>query len=297
MKNRENYHSIIIIGAGPAGISTALQLQREGTSYLLIGEEIGGCVKNAFLIENLITFPQGISGKKLCEIFTEIIQNYRLNFKQLRVNRIDFLQNLFQIETRYGKFQSSYLVLATGSQPKKLDVAGESEGFKQQKLYYEIKNINSTQKRIAIIGSGDVAFDYALNLVQKGNEVIILVRSSKIRAISRLQNLVGEKNNIKIQLNFPISNISLKNEQIRIFSSSAKHLPYFEVDLIIVAIGRIPNSFLIEKYLKTQKNELFQSRRLFLIGDLVHPQYRQISLSMGDGIKTAMELCKSELIK
>lgn len=284
------YYPIIIIGSGPAGISNALQLKREGVPSLLIGEETGGCVNNAWLIENLITFPHGISGLELVEKFTEVIERYRLDYLQTTVNQINFTEDQFQVYTSKKKFKCSYLVLATGSRPKKLNVMGETDAFQQEKLFYEVKNLLPEHKSIAIIGSGDVAFDYALNLSQKGNSIKILARSPRIRAVERLQNLVAEKNNIKIIRDFPISQISFNNDNTKVLVSSS-NLPNIVVDLVFVAIGRTPNLNLIQN-LELLKKELMTTNRFFLIGDLAHPQFRQISLAMGDGIKTAMKLCK-----
>ncbi|WP_457557481.1 NAD(P)/FAD-dependent oxidoreductase [Candidatus Harpocratesius sp.] len=289
-----NYVPIVIIGAGPAGIAAALQLKREEIPFIILSIEVGGCVKNAYLIENLITYPSGISGVNLSETLEKTISQHNIPIIFCQVKSVDYEDERFLIKTNEKIYTSSYMILAIGSIPSKLNISGEKIAYENQLLNYEIKKTNIQNKTIAIIGGGDVAFDYALNLVNKNNKIIILVRSNKIRALPRLQALVRSHNLIKVFTHFPVDKIFLMDKSVRLLSksSSLNEKRSIDVNHIFVAIGRQPNQKLIKSKLRELLNELEVKHRLYLIGDFAHPNFRQISIAMGDGIQAAMKLSK-----
>ncbi|MCF2140626.1 MAG: NAD(P)/FAD-dependent oxidoreductase [Candidatus Lokiarchaeota archaeon] len=290
----DNYVPIVIIGAGPAGIAAALQLQREEIPFIILSNDVGGCVKNAFLIENLITYPLGVSGVNLSETLEKVISQHNIPIIFCQVKSIDYEDERFLIKTDEKKYTSSYLILAIGSIPSKLNISGEKIAYEDHLLNYEIKNTNIQNKTIAIIGGGDVAFDYALNLVNKNNKIFILVRSSNIKALPRLQALVRSHKLIKVITNFPVDKISVIDKSVRLWStsSSSNEKRSINVDHIFVAIGRHPNQLLIESKIREIKDKLIFKKRLYIIGDFAHSKFRQISIAMGDGIQAAMKLSK-----
>ena len=110
---------LTIIGAGPAGISAAIQLKRHGIDPLLLEKgNVGGLLRNAWSVENYPGFPEGISGQELVRLFEEQLKktNVRTVFEE--VLSLDMKNGTFLLETPSRTFSSEKVVLATGTKPK-----------------------------------------------------------------------------------------------------------------------------------------------------------------------------------
>jgi len=275
--------NVIIIGAGPAGIACAIQLKRYNiNSIVLEKEKIGGLLKNANLVENYLGFPNGISGDKFVQLLKKQSQSNKLNVKYEIVESVEFLDDIFSINTNKKKYHSKYLVIASGTRPIVPEVPFMQDSIKSKVFFeiYKLDHINN--KNIAIIGAGDCAFDYALNL-SDNNKVIILNRSNLIKALSILQDKVSKVENIKYFDNIEVQEIGTIDKQLNlILKNNDKSI---SVDYLLIAIGREPNLDFIGK-------DLLLNPNVFQIGDVKNEQFRQTSIAIGDGTFTAMNINK-----
>ena len=151
---------MVIIGAGPAGLSTAIQLKRYDIEpTLLEKEEIGGLLRNANLVENYPGFPSGVPGPELVKLFKKQLENAQIKVYFEKVLELDYKNGLFSIKTNQKKITCRIVVIASGTKPRKLsnlDLPTEIENH----IFYEIYPLTQvTNKKIAIIGAGDAAFD------------------------------------------------------------------------------------------------------------------------------------------
>lgn len=262
---------IAIIGAGPAGIACAVQLKRFGIEALLFEKkQIGGLLRNANWVENYLGFESGISGQDLVEKFGKNLEI--LNIKPVfeEVIKVSY-DKCFLLETEKGFYQSEILVIASGTKPKKLDY---------KNLTYEIVDLDKKScinKNFAIIGAGDAAFDYALNLVNNynANEVNILNRSEKVKCIPLLEEralYTGKINHIK----------NVKANDIEKFIANT--------DYTLAAIGREPYLDFIDETILSNKQKLEGEKRLYFIGDVVNNFLRQTLIAAGQGMKAAMKI-------
>lgn len=276
---------IIIVGAGPAGIACSIQLKRFGYNPLVIEKKIiGGLAVNANKIENYCGYYNGISGIELVDSFKKHFFKHKVRINYEEVNNVEHKSGKFNVKTYDNEYLCDYLVVASGSIPKKLD-------FHHKKIFYEVSELkavnNCINKCIAIVGSGDAAFDYALNLSEKNNKILILNRGDKTKSLNLLkdqalidQNISYLENSKIIELIDIGNNLSLKclNTNNKAFD--------LKCDYILGAIGRIANdTFLSENLLNTVELSNF-----FKIGDVVNGDFRQISISTGDGVKAAMQI-------
>ncbi len=278
---------IVIVGAGPAGISCAIQLKREGFDPLVIEKkQIGGLALEANLIENLLGFPNGVNGFKYANLMKK--QSKKHNIKMLidTVSYIEKNDSVFKIHCTSGKkLNAKFIVIATGVEPTKM-ISNDDNFFNYSILDIIEKPIGSDFKNVGIIGGGDVAFDYALNLSKYNVKSSIFIRN-KIKAIPLLVDRAKKNNKIDIFLNNELENFTSVNNKISAYSS--KLSKEFCFDNILVAIGR-KNSKLYN-LVKSLKPD----NRLFFIGDCAHIDYRQISIAIGDGLKTATKIKDSIL--
>ncbi len=169
---------VTIIGAGPAGIAAAIYLKRaELTPTLLEKNEPGGLLRHAFFIENYPGFPHGITGIKLAELFVEQLHDVGISITKAGMNRVNHEDDSFLIDTDQGRFVSSAIIIATGTNPRKLGIK-ISASIESTRLFYEPLSIplkeNKVKKRILVIGGGDIAFDYTLTLLNWGHEATII---------------------------------------------------------------------------------------------------------------------------
>jgi thioredoxin reductase (NADPH) len=276
-------NDVIIIGAGPAGISAAIQLKRYGIGFLLLEKDcIGGLLKNASLVENYPGFPKGITGLKLVNLFKKHLSELGIGIKNGNVINVDCKNKLYSVQTERNNFLSKNLIIATGTKPKKYEVKGSST----VKVYYEVhKLFNVRNKDIAIIGGGDAAFDYAFSLSGNGNNISILYRSAKPVCIPALLKKVLLKKNISYFCNLNINQIYKENKIV----IESKNKTLFKVDYLIAAIGRESQLDFVKKE-KMKKLKYLKGKSLFYIGDVKNKIYRQATISIGDGIHTAIRI-------
>lgn len=281
---------VIIVGAGPAGISCALQLNRYGIKPLIFEkDDVGGLLRNANLIENYPGVSSKISGLELANLFKEQLSAYSCRFLFEKVTEVNFDGRLFHVNTAKAFYISKMLVLAAGTlpvHPKGLELSEEVK----EKIYYEILPvIKCENKNIVIVGAGDLAFDYALNLGKKNN-IIIMNRSNRIKCIPVLQEKVKFLNNFQYFENADICDISKKDDNLVIEYNKDKVTGTLCADYLIFAIGRIPNRLLVTDELRNSLDTSEGSNKFFEIGDSANGIYRQASIAAGDGVKTAMKI-------
>ncbi|MFX1255816.1 MAG: NAD(P)/FAD-dependent oxidoreductase [Promethearchaeota archaeon] len=287
---------VALIGGGPACASAAIQLMRSRVDILLISKDIGGTIRNANLIENLLGFPAGISGEDYILLLKEQLRRNdvpTLLEEVLSINGTNSSQYL--ISTSKTEILTDFIVIGTGTVPKKLNIEGEELAFNQKRLFYEIWNAKplSQGKNITIIGSGDVAYDYALNLYKNAHSITIVQRSVKTKSLQILQERLSQKKNICVlKETAPIKIVNNKKNSITLVVKSSNKTTSITSDFILVAIGRKPTIDYLSPQLKEEYSNPSPSSNLYFIGDVKNGNYRQVSIAMGDGVKAAMEIVK-----
>jgi thioredoxin reductase len=285
-------NDVIIVGAGPAGISAAIQLKRYGVEPILLEKsKIGGLLKNANLVENYPGFPNGIPGIKLVGLFKKQLENNQIKIDFENVFKVNYKENLFFVETNKRERISRILIIATGTIPvpfPDLSILNEMK----ERVFYEIYPIMKVEnEEIVIVGGGDAAFDYALNLSKK-NKVTILVRSEKPKCLPLLEERVNNSKNISYLTNTILEKINFSNNVLLLKCRSDHEEIILQASYLVIAIGRQPLLDFLDRDVIAIRDELERQGKLFLIGDVKNGIYRQTSIAVGDGIKTAMKIYK-----
>jgi thioredoxin reductase len=208
-------YDTIIIGAGPAGITASIQLKRCGFKPLVLERnKIGGLIANANLIENCPGFPNGISGKNMVCLFQKQLKKHSIPVKILEVTGISRHEDIFDVKTGKERFSCRSLIIASGTMPKRLGCHGE-ECLAGKKVFYEIKEIPNLDKKksVIIVGSGDIAFDYAASLAKR-LKVKIIFRGRTPKCIPLLYKAVQKNPGIRIFSNAIIRKIISRQKQI-----------------------------------------------------------------------------------
>jgi thioredoxin reductase len=282
---------VIIIGAGPAGLATALQLKRYGINPLIFErDQIGGLLHNANLVENYPGFPGGISGPELVRIFKDHVRVNSLRIKPKNVDGLTHHDGVFQVVTSDRSFQARIVVIATGTKPR-IFTDFEIPDDTRELIFYEIYPLlDRKEQRIAIVGAGDAAFDYALNL-GKRNDVLVLNRGEEISCLPLLWERAKDIPSITYLPNTSISRLESNPGHDMLLECSTPDGPKsIQVDMLIGAIGRDAQLDFISGQFSKKAIQLASHGDLYYVGDVTNGLYRQTAIAVGDGILAAMKI-------
>jgi len=286
-------NDVVVIGAGPAGISASIYLKRAGLEPLVFERgEIGGLILNANLVENYPGFLGGIKGDALANLFKEQLAATKIDVTKTEVSNISIENDGFRIITGKGEYRSRCVILATGTIPTDAGIAG-TERHVNQRIFYEVKDVPHPRKgrRFVIIGGGDAAFDYALNLSRDDCTVQILMRGHKSKCISLLEKRVKETQGIQIINDTTPKSVKEEEGKLVLECDSNGNETELPTDYILIACGRKPNLDVlpaeISNNVKTEQMDA-DIPGLFLAGDVKRGDFRQVGIAVGDGIIAAM---------
>lgn len=269
-------------------MSAAIQLKRQGYSPILFEEDnLGGVLKEANLVENYPGFPGGVSGHELAGLFTKQYESHSINTIYEKVIELDFNDGQFIAHTDNHSANANYAIIASGTKPK---IPNEMKPFidtNDRILVSVYPLLNIKDKTIVIVGSGDIAFDYALNL-HGANDVTMLNRGEGIKCLELLQDRVDQSERIKYFKNTQIVNVITTDEkQLQINCNTGATII---ADYILCAVGRKANIGFLSDNLIDRKTELEKDSRLYFIGDCKGTIFRQTAIAAGDAIETAMKI-------
>jgi len=282
---------VIIIGAGPAGLAVAIQLKRYGVHALVFERAaMGGLLLNANLVENYPGFPGGIPGPTLVDLFIQQARHLGIEVTFEEILALDYDQGMYQARTEIKSYASRVAVIATGTKPATfadLPIPGNLES----RIFYEVYPLLKMEgKSIAIIGSGDAAFDYGLNLSRK-NQVFILNRGESPKCLPLLWERAQKTSAITYHAKTSVSQLDeCPTNQILLNCHTPAGVIQLGVDYLVAAIGREPQVDCLSISLRQQTSNLAEQGVLYLIGDVANGMFRQTAIAVGDGVKAAMRI-------
>lgn len=280
-----------IIGAGPAGIAAALQLRRHEVPALLLEcDQVGGLLRNANLVENYPGFPRGISGIDLVRLFEEQLQRWSIPVTYEHVQDIGYDGLRFQVHTEREAYSSRVLVYAAGTRPCELINPHVPDSVRDRFFYHVAPILDQQGRNILIIGAGDAAFDYALNMARE-NKVTILNRGERTRCLPLLKARVLGHENIEYRQNCRV--VALGDGEdggVNVRYETGGREGRMQADYVIAAIGREPDLAILESGLGPASRLLQTRGALHLIGDVRQERCRQTAIAVGDGVLAAMEI-------
>lgn len=290
-------YDLVIIGAGPAGMSAALYASRANLKVLMLDKGApGGQLHNTNTIENYVgasSIDANDLAMKMLDDATQFGAEYAYGNVESIVLHENNGKNLYNVVTGEYSVLSKTVLVATGTQHRKLNVDGESE-FDGKGVSYcaTCDGAFFNDKKMVVVGGGDSALESALYLTQYG-EVDLVHRRKEYRAKPYLQELVKSNDKITERLGYNITCIKGDNLVNKATMTCAEELTEtdIEADGIFISVGHLPNtSFLSEDLLtedgwvKVDKlNYQTQFEGLYAIGDVIDKSVRQVANAVGEG--------------
>lgn len=292
-------YDIIIIGAGPGGLTAAIYAGRQGTKNLMIDRDLaGGIGREVPEMENYPGFDS-ISGLELIEKMKEqAIKNTELHEME-EVEEI--IQNdgeyRFTVKTSKGEYQSKTVILATGSSHRHLDAKGEEE-FKGKGVSYcaTCDGFFFAGRDIIMVGGGNSALQEALYLKNLGANVTLIHRRDEFRAQKHLQNMIKEAG-IKTILNATVEEIKgeMLVESVILKDTKTGELTEYPTNGVFISVGYIPHTELAAQlgvdldesgHIITDKEQKTNVDYVYAIGD-VCVGLKQWVVACGEGAVAA----------
>jgi thioredoxin reductase (NADPH) len=284
---------VVIVGAGPAGLATAIQLKRYGIEARIFeSTHPGGLLWNANLVENYPGFPGGISGPDLVRSMIQQAEQHAIQLTLEIVENLTWEKSLYQIDTDARCYSSRCVVIASGTQPRTFPTGFVPERLRERVFYevYPLLERKIAGAEIGIVGAGDAAFDYAINLARQ-NRVLILNRSQEVKCLPLLWERAGQDSRICYLPDRKLLGIKASSTgQLELLCQTSSREEKIYVDYLLGAIGRVPRLGFISPDLGKQEDGLQSGGMLYYIGDVKNGIYRQTAIAVGDGLLAAMKI-------
>jgi len=290
-------YDVIIIGAGAAGITSAIYAARAKLKFEIISKDVGGLTLWSSDIENYTGFHK-LSGLELVEKFKEHMADYDINVKDSAVTKVEKLSEGFKVITDSQEYETKTVIVATGHTPRRLTIPGASE-FEKKGLAYcaTCDGPFFAGKDVAVIGGGDAALDAANTLLPIAKKIIILNINSELTGTDlTLKNNVVNSDNVEVINNCATKEIfgeqfvkGLKYE----VSGEEKQL---DVEGIFVEIGSVPSVDFIEGLVdQNDHKEIIVDKQMqtsvpgiYCAGDVNDIPGKQAIIAAGDGSKALL---------
>lgn len=292
-------YDVLIVGGGPAGLTSGIYASRLGLKTIIAeGNIAGGQLTNTHLVENFPGFVNGIEGLDLISNMREQSLKYGAEIKSKEVESLNFDVYPYQARLSDGKLiEAKSLIIATGSSPKLLGLDSETAlmglGVSTCAVCDAPLHRN---KNVVVVGGGDSAFEDALILSQFAKKVTIIHRSAQFRAGAVLQARVAQTPNIEIKTFQEVVQISdpakKEVEAVIILDKKTHQQEILPCEGVFIAIGQIPNTSWLENKLKLDEHGIIQNtpEGVFAAGDVVDHRYRQAITAAGSGCKAALDV-------
>lgn len=294
-------YDIIIVGAGPAGLTSAIYALRANKNVLILeAKTYGGQIVKASCIDNYPGLPH-ISGVEFATKLYEQVKELGAEFKFEKVNNIIINNQIKKVVTNNSSYEAKAIILAMGAKARSLKLDSE-ELFIGKGVSYcaTCDGMFFRDKDVAVVGGGDTALQDALYLSNICKSVYLIHRRDSFRGNASDLKKLKEKSNVQFVLNSNVIKL-LGNTLLEkiVLSDNLGNISEIEVSGLFIAIGQLPESNEIisnlqldsDGYIISQNELETNYNGIFVAGDIRSKSLRQLTTAVSDGSLAAVSAC------
>ena len=306
MEEIQKEHTVVTIGAGPTALTAAIYTTREDIDTVLYEKGvIGGLAAITDLVDNYSGFPKGIAGLDLAQNLQEQAERFGAKIELGEVLSLNKSDNRVILDTTDGKISAKAVLIATGSDYKRLGIPGEEEYYGRGVHFCATcDGAFYRNKRLVVVGGGNSAIQEAIFLTRFASHIDLLIRSDKMRASEILQKDI-KKYQEKITIHYNTTTDEILSREGKVVgvrgTKDGKESVVFDVDGVFIFIGLKPNTgFLKDSGVKMDELGLIITDThlqtdipgVFAAGDVRSGATMQIASAAGEGATAALEIRK-----
>lgn len=301
MSENKKVHDLIMVGAGPAALAAAIYTTREDIETILIEKAIpGGLAAVTDWVDNYPGFPKGISGLDLAENLRQQAERFGANIEMGEVTGIKRNGKNIEVETTDGPRLSKAVLIATGTDWKKIGVPGEKEYYARGVHYCATcDGAFYRDKRLVVVGGGNSAVQEALFLTRFASHIDLLVRSTLKASDVLLHEL---KQNKKITVHLATSTdeiVGIDGKIQKVVGTHNGKKVNFKTDGVFIFVGLKPNTQFLQNssidldevgFIKSSTKLESSIPGVFVAGDVRSGATMQIATAVGEGATAALRI-------
>ena len=294
-------YNLIIIGAGPAGMTAAIYAARRKINFLILSLDIGGQMNWSSEVDNYPGLPN-VTGIQIVTKFNEHLKNYNIKVKTEEVKDIIKKGKIFAVKTKKSVYETKTIIIASGKKPKKLNVPGEDILLGRGLSYCATCDAPLYKDKIvAVIGAGNSGLDAALHLSKYAKKIYLMDIQPKISGETYLKDRVSAETKISFIGNAKIKSVIGKNfvEAIKYeIKGEEKILPVQGIFVETGLIAKVDFANIVKKNkwgeimifrsTKTNEENMTNIPGIFAAGDVTDIPANQIVASAGDCCKAVL---------
>ena len=296
-------YDVLVIGAGPAGMTAAIYAARAGykTAMAEVGVP-GGQAATTEIIENYPGFPNGVAGPDLMYKFFEQTQTFGVEMLYGYVEGIDTADETKKVKIGDNVYESNTVIIASGAKPKTLGVANEDR-LRGRGVSYcaTCDGFFFKDKEVMVVGGGDTAVEEAMYLTKMCSKVTLIHRREQLRANRTAQNRALANEKLEIIYNTTLEEIIGEDKvtSVRLKNKITGEETIMPIEGIFIFAGYTPNNDFFPSqlavdergYVLTDEKMATNLPGIFAVGDVRQKPLRQVTTAVGDGgvVITAVE--------
>lgn len=300
----QTIHDVVMIGAGPAALTAAIYTTREEIETVLYEKAIvGGLAATTDWIDNYPGYAQGIEGLKLADELREQAERFGAKIDFGTVEKIERSGDVIKLSVDDNEVLARSVLIATGSDHRKLGVPGEEEYFAKGVHYCATcDGAFYKEKRLIVVGGGNSGVQEALFLTRFATHIDLLVRSELRASEVLLRKLEEAKDKITVHTNVLVDEIIAENDVVvgaKIRNKQTDEQSVVNADGVFIFIGLIPNTWFLagsdieldeHGFVKANADLETSMPGVFVAGDVREGATMQIAAAVGDGATAALKM-------
>ena len=300
----DKIYDSIVIGSGPAGMGASIYASRYKLDHVVLGNEIGGQITEAFEIENYAGF-ESISGKELMEKFADQTKKLGAEIIPATVAEVEKKGENFEIKTSDGtSFISKSIIFALGMKPRKANIPGEDNFIGKGVSYCATCDaMFFRNKEVVVIGGGDSAATAALHLSEFADKVTLMYRGEQVRFEPAWMEKIEKNSKIEIILNSEVKEVKGEGKVSGVSYEQKGETKELAVQGVFIEIGTVPGVGVAkdlgvetdeQEYIIVDQTQKTNLENVYAAGDVTTAsnKFRQVITAVAEGAVAAGSVYK-----